>query len=135
LHAARSSRLVETFLLLDLRTFFPFLNFSTFFSSPLLLAITFQFSAISHGRQTLPLLPLLTLLHFACHLLSVVAKVISSVFCSSFRGEHISLTVLLFLSLSVSLFLRSLYTFFLQRLAFLSIVVQAKLLRNPLSFL
>src|SRR5271155_4090333 len=86
---------------------FPFLKVSTFFfSSPLLLAITFQFSAIPHGRQTLPLLPLSTLLHFACQLLSVVAKVISSVSCSSFRGKHILLAVLLFLSLSGSLFSR-----------------------------
>src|SRR5271154_3934923 len=84
---------------------FPFLKVSTFFfSSPLLLAITFQFSAIPHGHQTLPLLPLSTLLHFACQLLSIVAKVISSVSCSSFRGKHILLAVLLFLSLSGSLF-------------------------------
>jgi len=74
---------------------FPFLNISTFFfSSPLLLAITFQFPAIPHGRQTPPFLPLSTWLHFACQLLSVVAKVISSV------------SFLLFLSLSVSLFSR-----------------------------
>jgi hypothetical protein len=70
---------------------FPFPNVSTFFfSSPLHLAITFQFSAIPHGRQTPPLLPLSTLWHFPYQLLSAVAKVTSSVFCSSFRGEHIS---------------------------------------------
>ena len=52
---------MEIFLLLDLRTFSfsQHLNFLLFLP-PLLLAITFQFSAIPHGRQTLPLLPFST---------------------------------------------------------------------------
>src|SRR5271154_399371 len=51
LHAARSVRLVEIFLLLDLRTFsFPqHLKFPFFSRSPLL-AITFQFEAIPRER-------------------------------------------------------------------------------------
>jgi hypothetical protein len=80
-----------------------------------------------------------TLWHFACQLLSVVAKVISSVFCPSFRGEDISLAVLLFISAITSfaspVFPSFFHAFFLQRLAFPSIDVQAMLIRNRLSFL
>ena len=100
---------------------FPFPNVSTFFfSSPLHLAITFQFSAIPHGRQTPPLLPLSTLWHFPYQLLSVVAKVISSV-CSSFHGEDMSLAILLFISAITSFaspVFPPFYAFSLQRLAF-----------------
>jgi hypothetical protein len=90
LHAARSSRLVETFLLLDLRTFsFPqHLNFLLFFPPPL----GDHFSIFNDTLQApnSPLLPWSTLWHFTCQVLSAVAKVTSSVFCSSFRGEDIS---------------------------------------------
>jgi hypothetical protein len=71
-------------------------TFQHFF--PLPLGDHFSIFAIPHGRQTPPLLPLSTLWHFPCQHLSVVAKVISSVFCSSFRGEDISIAVLLFIS-------------------------------------
>jgi len=49
---------VEIFLLLDLRTYFlPPTSQLFFFSSPVILAITFQFSAVPHSRQTSPLSP------------------------------------------------------------------------------
>ena len=120
LHAARSSRLVETFLLLDLRTFsFPqHLNFLLFFPPPL----GDHFSIFNDTLQApnSPLLPWSTLWHFTCQVLSAVAKVTSSVFCSSFRGEDISPFYISSqrLNLPVSLVSSPFYAFFLQRLAF-----------------
>jgi len=80
---------VETFLLLDLRTFsFPqHLNFLLFFPPPL--GDHFSICSDTLLAPNSPLLPWSTLWHFTCQLLSAVAKVTSSVFCSSFRGEHI----------------------------------------------
>ena len=89
MHTAQSSRLVEIFFFLDLRTFFfPQRLKLFFFSSPLLLAITFHSSAIHHRRHTPPLQPMSTPWHFTCQLLFVVAKVIhsASVHCS----EHLA---------------------------------------------
>ena len=86
------------------------------------MAITFQFSTIRYRRQTLlsSLGPWSTLWHFTCQVLSAVAKVTSSVFCSSFRGEDISPFYISSqrLNLPVSLVSSPFYAFFLQRLAF-----------------
>jgi hypothetical protein len=109
-----------------------FLSSTSLFFPPLL-AITFQFSGILHGRQTPPLLPLSTLWHFTCQLLSAVAKVTSFVFCSSFCCELVS--PFYFSSQRLKLPVSSFLLFFMLSpsggLAFVQIDVQALQLGKP----
>jgi hypothetical protein len=78
LHATRSSRLVETFLLLDLRTFSlpQHLNFFSFL--PTSWRLLFNFQRYHTVAKLLLSKPLSTPWHFTCQLLFVVAKVIYS---------------------------------------------------------
>jgi hypothetical protein len=127
LHAAQSSRLVEIFPLLDLRTFsFPQRLKLFFFSPPSSWRPLFTLQRYPTCAILLLSKPLSTPWNFTCQLLFVVAKVIysASVFLlwRTCRFRHLSFhfTFISVIRLSVSVVSPSFYAFFVQRSAFIS---------------
>jgi hypothetical protein len=125
LHAARSSRLVDAFLLLDLQTFsFPQLSS---FLPPSSWRSPFDFQRYHTVAKLLLSKPLSTPWHFTCQLLFVVAKAIYSASVLLLwrirRFRHLSFSFYFHLSdltFRYRSFLLLFYAFFPQRLAFTS---------------